>query len=84
VNHTLVTLLFENIEMVELDGFGAQNVLDELVIDDRGPGFVSASRIVISLPSNNGLSGSFRCEYLIVLAVAPFEPGPHSVHRADR
>jgi hypothetical protein len=83
VKHTLVTLRFEGIEAVELDGFGPQNVLADLLIEDLGPGFASAARISVSLPSNNGLSGSFRSEDVVVLGVAPFEPGPHSVYHAD-
>lgn len=78
VKHTLITLRFDGIEAVELDGFGPQNVLDDLLIEDRGSG-----RIAVSLPSNNGLSGSLRCEEVVVLGVAPFEPGSRSVYHAD-
>jgi hypothetical protein len=37
--------------------------------------------IGVSLPSNNGLGGSFRCEQALVIAVDQFEPGPRSVYR---
>jgi hypothetical protein len=83
VRHTVATFLFDGVEVVELGGFGHQNVLDDLLFEDLGPGFVSASRIGVSLPSNNGLGGAFRCETVTVLAATPFEPGPHSVYRAD-
>ena len=76
--HTLVTLRFEGVEAVELDGFGPQNVLDDLVIEDLGPGFATAARISVSLPSNNGLGGAFRCEDITVLGALPFDPGPRS------
>jgi hypothetical protein len=78
VKHTLVTLRFEGVEMVELDGFGPQNVLDDLVIEDLGQGVATASRLSVSLPSNNGLGGSFRCEDITVLSALPFDPGPRS------
>jgi hypothetical protein len=31
------------------------------------------ARITVSLPSNNGLGGSFRCEQVLVIGVDPFE-----------
>jgi hypothetical protein len=33
------TFEFEDIEAVGLDGFGPRNVLDDLVMEDLGPGF---------------------------------------------
>jgi len=84
LNHTLVTFLFEGVEDLELAGFGPQNVLWELELEDLGADFVSASRIQVSLPSSNGLDGAFRCEKITVIAVEPFEPGAHSVYRTDR
>ena len=82
--HTLVTVCFEGVEAVELNGFGPQNVLDDLLIEDLGHGFATAARISVSLPSNNGLGGGFRCEHVTVLSAVPFEPGPRSVYRAAR
>ncbi len=79
--HTLVTLRFEGIEAVELDGFGPQNVLDDLVLERLPPPAASPAPITVSLPSNNGLGGSFRCEQVLVIAVHQFEPGPRSVYR---
>lgn len=78
--HSLVTLRFDGVEAVELDGFGPQNVLDELVIEDLGSGVPGAARLGVSLPSNNGLGGAFRAEQAAVLDVAKFEPGPRSVY----
>jgi hypothetical protein len=80
VLHTLVTLRFEGIEAVELDGFGPQNVLDDLILEYL-PQPAAPARIAVSLPSNNGLGGSFRCEHVTVIAIDPFEPGPRSVYR---
>jgi hypothetical protein len=37
VSHSLVTMRFDGVEAVELDGFGPQNVLDHLVVKDLGP-----------------------------------------------
>jgi hypothetical protein len=80
VRHTLTTLRFVGAEATELDGFGPQNVLDDLVFEDLGSNAPGASRMLVSLPSNNGLCGSFRCENAIVLSASDFEPGPHSVY----
>ena len=81
VNHSLVTMRFDGVEAVELSGFGPQNALDDLVIKDLGTAAAGAAKILVSLPSNNGLGGTFRCEEVTVLAVAEFEPGPRSVYR---
>lgn len=78
LTHTIVTLRFEGVRGIELSGFGHQNVLDELEFEDMGPGWNDRTRV--SLPSNNGLIGTFRCESVIVLAVEPFVPGTHSVY----
>jgi hypothetical protein len=34
VKHTLATLEFEDVEGMELDGFGPQNVLDGLLLEE--------------------------------------------------
>jgi hypothetical protein len=79
--HTLVTLRSETIEAVELDGFAPQNALDDILIEELGSHVATASRISVSLPSNNGLGGSLRCEDIVVLAAVPFKPGPRSPYR---
>lgn len=79
VGHTLVTIEFVDIEAVELDGFGPQNVLDDLVMEDADT--AAGRQVQVTLPSNNGLGGSFRCRTVIVLEAVPFEPGAHSVYR---
>jgi len=78
--HTLATLRFEGVEAVELDGFGPQNVLWDLEIEDLGNGAPDSARLRVSLPASNGLAGSFRCEQALVVAVRDFEPGTHSVY----
>jgi hypothetical protein len=80
--HTLATLRFEGVEVVMFDGFGPQNVLDELMIEDVGSAAPGAARTVVSLPSNNGLEGTLRCERVIVVGASEFEPGLHSVYHA--
>ena len=80
VNHTLVTLEFGEVEALELDGFGPQNVLDDLVLEDVH--LAAGRQVQVTLPSNNGLGGAFRCRSVTVLAAAPFEPGEHSVYRS--
>ena len=80
VNHSVVTFEFARVEDVELDGFGPQNVLDDLVIEER-PSRASVSRIHVELPSNNGLGGSFNCEEVLVSAVESYTPGRYSVYK---
>jgi hypothetical protein len=80
VLHTHVTLEFAGIEDVDLDGFGPQNVLDELVLRNLSGDGHTATNIQVELPSNNGLGGTFRCQEIAVLVVEPYNPGPHSVY----
>jgi hypothetical protein len=79
VDHTLVTFEFEGVEAVELDRFGPQNVLDDLVMEDINVG--GGRQVEVWLPSNNGLDGSFRCRTVTVLNAVPFEPGADSGYR---
>jgi hypothetical protein len=78
--HTLATSRFEGAEAIELDGFGRQHVLDDLEIHHLGETATTAARLLVDLPSNNGLGGSFRCQDAIVIAVSDFQPAPHSVY----
>lgn len=80
VRHTLATLRFEGAEQIALDGFGPQNALADLVLEDLGNEAPGAARMLVAMPSSNGVTGSFRCEHGLVLAAADFEPGPHSVY----
>jgi Immunity protein 50 len=77
--HTLVTFEFDEVEALELDGFGPQNVLDDLVLEDVH--LAAGRQVQVTLPSSNGLGGGFRCRAVVVLDVVPFEPGEHSVYR---
>jgi hypothetical protein len=80
VKHTLVSLEFEEVESLELDGFGPQNVLDDLVLEEVEVDLVSGRRLQVTLPANNGMDASFRCRTLTVLDAVDFEPGEHSVY----
>jgi Immunity protein 50 len=77
-HHTLVTLRFDGVSELELDTFGRQNALDALLLDLDG------AELTVGLPANNGLEASFRCESGTVVAVEPYEPGPHSVYGRPR
>jgi hypothetical protein len=77
-HHTLATLEFEEIEEVELDGFGPQNVLFDLVLEEVR--LAAGRQIQVELQSSNGLGGTFRCRQIVVVGVEPHEPGPHSVY----
>lgn len=78
-NHTLVTLEFEEVEDVKLEGFGPQNVLDDLLLETVG--LASGRQVRVSMPASNGMTGSFRCRDVTVIDAVPFEPGEHSVYR---
>ncbi|MCW2984726.1 MAG: hypothetical protein JWR63_2296 [Conexibacter sp.] len=78
VNHTVVTLGFEEVEAIELEGFGPQNVLDELVLEEVR--LAAGRQIQVTLPANNGLDGSFRCRTVTVLRAEPMTPTTHSVY----
>jgi hypothetical protein len=78
VDHTLVTFEFEDVESLHLEGFGPQNVLDDLVLE--AVHLAAGSQVQVTLPSSNGLEGSFRCRFVTVLDAVPFEPGEHSVY----
>ena len=78
VKHTLATLEFEGVEEVELLDFGHQNVIFEFDLKDID---VAGERMIeVDLPGSNGLSASFRCRSVTVLAAVPFEPGEHSAY----
>ena len=76
----MATLEFAGVEDLELEEFGAQNVLFDLVLCDLDKGVPSAAALQVELPSSNGLDGAFRCQDVTVLAAEPFVAGPHSVY----
>lgn len=78
VDHTLVTLEFEDVEALQIEDFNHQNVLFDLVLDEIREG--GALRIEVTLSSSRGLSGGFSCRSIAVLDAVAFEPGPHSVY----
>jgi hypothetical protein len=78
-NHTLVTFEFEEVELIQLGGFGPQNVLDDLVLEEIN--LAAGQQIQVSLPANNGMEGNFRCRTITVLEAHPFDPGEHSVYQ---
>jgi hypothetical protein len=39
--------------------------------------------MLVSLPSNNGLEGSLRCDQAVIVAASDFEPGPLSVYHGQ-
>jgi hypothetical protein len=78
VDHTLVTFEFEEVESLELEDFGPQNVLFDLMFEDVR--LAAGRQIQVTLSSSHGLSARFRCRTAIVLEAVPFEPGRHSVY----
>lgn len=75
---TLATLGFEDVEDVELSGFGPQNVLFDLEL--REINGAASRQIQVMLPTSNGPRGTFRCRSMIVLDVTDLVPGPYSLY----
>lgn len=73
VDEALVTLVFEDVDDVELSAFGPQNVLFDLEVEES-PG-AGGSRLLVSMPSSNGLQGEFACRRASVARVEPLAPG---------
>jgi hypothetical protein len=65
-DHTLVTLLFGEIDFKSLTEFNHQNVIDNLNITGRRP-------FLVDIPANNGCDATFSCETIDVLSVAPYD-----------
>ena len=75
-----MTLAFEEVEALELDGFGHQNMLFDLKLEEVK---LAARRpIEVELSSSHSLRGGFRCRTVTVLAAVLMIPGEHSVYRA--
>ena len=81
VKHTLVTLEFEDVEALELEGFGPQNVLDDLVLADVQ--LAAGRQVQVTLSANNGVNGQFRCRTIAVLRADPMTPGKHSAYARE-
>ncbi len=78
--HTLVTLEFEAVDEIDLNWFGAQNVLWELGLEEVNDP-AEGSQLQVALPSSAGMEASFKCRTVTVVAVVPFQPGEHSVYQ---
>jgi hypothetical protein len=69
---------FQDVEDLQFEDFGHQNVLFDLILHEIRE--VGARQIEITLSSSHGLSGGFRCGSIVVLDAVESEPGPHSVY----
>ncbi len=74
-NHTLVTLRFEGVDMLELDGFNHQNALSGLVISEADP----ESLFDVHFDPAYGVESQFKCRAIEVLSVTPGIP-PASIY----
>lgn len=73
---SVVSLLFEHVYDVELDGLNHQNVLSELELSlTPSPANASISHLAVELVHCFGLSGGFKAECAQVLSVVPFRAG---------
>lgn len=81
-NHTLATLEFTDVAVLDFKWFGRQNVLADLVVEESvDPEDPDAQPLLVGLPSSAGLDAEIRCSSISVLGIESFTPGEHSVYR---
>jgi hypothetical protein len=71
-NHTLVTLRFDGIRELELNGFNHQNVLSNLELEDLSELATPGVHWGVSLPSSFGVGGRFVCASISVARAEPY------------
>lgn len=67
--HSLVTMLFERVEALELDGFNHQNAINRLRIEA-----IDGDRLAVNFEAAYGLDCAFQCRSASVLSVEPGIP----------
>nr|WP_295383162.1 Imm50 family immunity protein [Pseudoxanthomonas sp.] len=68
-DHSLVTMLFERVEALELDGFNHQNAINRLRIEA-----IDGDRLAVNFEAAYGLDCAFQCRSASVLSVEPGIP----------
>lgn len=77
--HSVVTLLFQGLDELTLDGFNHQNALSELSIAEAEPGGV----LRVNFDSAYGLESELTCRAVKVVSVVPGIP-PASVYSRQK
>jgi hypothetical protein len=73
-NHVLVTFVLHNAEVVRLEGFNQQNVLDGLSFTKPEKPVADTMVVEVELESSFGVSAIFQCARGEVVSVEPCEP----------
>jgi Immunity protein 50 len=73
-NHVLVTFVLHNAEVVRLEGFNQQNVLDGLSFTKPEKPVADTMVVEVELESSFGVSAIFQCARVEVVSVEPCEP----------
>lgn len=80
-NHTLATIEFADLAVLDFKWFGRQNVLADLTIEESvDPEDRDSPPLLVSFPSSYGMDAEIRCSSISVLRVRPFSPGEYSVY----
>ena len=77
--HSVVTLLFQGLDELSLDGFNHQNALSDLSIAETEPG----GMLRVNFDSAYGLDSEFTCRTMKVVSVVPGVP-PLSVYSRQK
>jgi Immunity protein 50 len=82
-NHTLVTLMFSDIEELDLRHFNHQNVLSGLAIKKANSGPGNSKTFRVWLESSFGLAGTFTCKRIEVLEAVPCTSSGGAIQQAS-
>lgn len=72
-DHTLVTLRFQGVASLSLEGFNGQNVLLEMEFLALDPDRNEGRRLDVTLDTSYGLEGHFQCSRCLVTDVRPYK-----------
>ena len=73
-HHTLVTLRFEGVDELSLEGFNNQNALMGLQIEDISSRQLELLKWEVTFDAAFGLDASFLCRGIAVASAKPFNP----------
>ena len=85
-HHTLVTLRFEGVDELLLEGFNNQNALMGLQIEDISSRQFELLKWEVAIDAAYGLDASFLCRAIAVTSAKPFTPsqsGPQGSPRPE-
>ncbi len=73
-HHSLVTLRFVNIILLQLHWFSHQNVLSDLLLELAGADDAEHRRFRAQFGSSCGVEAELLCDQIMVVAVEPYTP----------